>query len=118
MQLNIDLTKGGITTSLLRFTVPMIAGALLQQCYNITDTIIVGQCIGTQALAAVGSAYTLMVFIISILLGLSMGAGTVFSLQFGAGKYEKLRQSIFVSFIFIGIITLALNSSGCKFPAT
>lgn len=110
MQLNIDLTKGGITTSLLRFTVPMIAGALLQQCYNIADTIIVGQCIGTQALAAVGSAYTLMVFIISILLGLSMGAGTVFSLQFGAGKYEKLRQSIFVSFIFIGIITLALNA--------
>lgn len=109
MQLNIDLTKGGITSSLLRFTVPMIAGALLQQCYNIADTIIVGQCIGTQALAAVGSAYTLMVFIISILLGLSMGAGTVFSLQFGAGKHEKLRQSIFVSFIFIGIITLALN---------
>ena len=110
MQLNIDLTKGGITSSLLRFTVPMIAGALLQQCYNIADTIIVGQCIGTQALAAVGSAYTLMVFILSILLGLSMGAGTVFSLQFGAGKYEKLRQSIFVSFIFIGIITLALNA--------
>lgn len=110
MQLNIDLTKGGITSSLLRFTVPMIAGALLQQCYNIADTIIVGQCIGTQALAAVGSAYTLMVFIISILLGLSMGAGTVFSLQFGAGKHEKLRQSIFVSFIFIGIITLALNA--------
>lgn len=110
MQLNIDLTKGGITSSLLRFTVPMIAGALLQQCYNIADTIIVGQCIGTQALAAVGSAYTLMVFIISILLGLSMGAGTVLSLQFGAGKHEKLRQSIFVSFIFIGIITLALNA--------
>ena len=43
MQLNIDLTKGGITTSLLRFTVPMIAGALLQQCYNIADTYFVGQ---------------------------------------------------------------------------
>lgn len=112
---NIDLTKGGITSSLLRFTFPMIAGAMLQQCYNIADTIIVGKCIGTQALAAVGSAYTLMVFIISILLGLSMGAGTVFSLQFGAGKHDKLRQSIFVSFAFIGIITLALNTAAFAF---
>ena len=69
-----DLTQGGITTTLLQFTLPMLAGSLLQQCYNIADTLIVGQCIGANALAAVGSAYTLMVFLISILLGLSMGA--------------------------------------------
>ena len=75
----IDLTQGGITGTLLRFTLPMIIGSLLQQCYNIADTLIVGQCIGSGALAAVGSAYTLMVFLISILLGLSMGSGTVFS---------------------------------------
>ena len=67
-----DLTQGGITTTLLQFTLPMLAGSLLQQCYNIADTLIVGQCIGANALAAVGSAYTLMVFLISILLGLSM----------------------------------------------
>ena len=64
-----DLTQGGITTTLLQFTLPMLAGSLLQQCYNIADTLIVGQCIGANALAAVGSAYTLMVFLISILLG-------------------------------------------------
>ena len=81
----IDLTQGGITGTLLRFTLPMIIGSLLQQCYNIADTLIVGQCIGSGALAAV-SAYTLMVFLISILLGLSMGSGTVFSLQYGAGR--------------------------------
>ena len=80
-----DLTQGGIITTLLQFTLPMLAGSLLQQCYNIADTLIVGQCIGANALAAVGSAYTLMVFLISILLGLSMGSGTVFSLQYGAG---------------------------------
>lgn len=57
----IDLTQGGITGTLLRFTLPMIIGSLLQQCYNIADTLIVGQCIGSGALAAVGSAYTLMV---------------------------------------------------------
>ena len=105
----IDLTQGGITGTLLRFTLPMIIGSLLQQCYNIADTLIVGQCIGSGALAAVGSAYTLMVFLISILLGLSMGSGTVFSLQYGAGQTDSLRRSIYVSVLLIGTVTLILN---------
>ena len=106
----IDLTQGGITGTLLRFTLPMIIGSLLQQCYNIADTLIVGQCIGSGALAAVGSAYTLMVFLISILLGLSMGSGTVFSLQYGAGRTDSLRRSIYVSVLLIGTVTLILNN--------
>lgn len=104
-----DLTQGGITTTLLQFTLPMLAGSLLQQCYNIADTLIVGQCIGSNALAAVGSAYTLMVFLISILLGLSMGSGTVFSLQYGAGDLPALRRSIYVSFLLIGTVTVLPN---------
>lgn len=104
-----DLTQGGITTTLLQFTLPMLAGSLLQQCYNIADTLIVGQCIGSNALAAVGSAYTLMVFLISILLGLSMGSGTVFSLQYGTGDLPALRRSIYVSFLLIGTVTVLLN---------
>ena len=104
-----DLTQGGITTTLLQFTLPMLEGSLLQQCYNIADTLIVGQCIGSNALAAVGSAYTLMVFLISILLGLSMGSGTVFSLQYGAGDLPALRRSIYVSFLLIGTVTVLLN---------
>lgn len=104
-----DLTQGGITSTLLRFTLPMMVGAFLQQCYNIADTLIVGQCIGADALAAVGSAYTLMIFLISVLLGLSMGSGTVFSLQYGAGDQSALRRSIFVSFVLIGTVTLVLN---------
>ena len=104
-----DLTHGPITTTLLKFTLPMMAGALLQQCYNIADTLIVGRCIGSGALAAVGSAYTLMTFLTSILLGLSMGSGTVFSLQFGGGRMDQLRRSIFVSFTFIGLTALGLT---------
>lgn len=88
----------------------MMAGSLLQQCYNIADTLIVGRCIGSGALAAVGSAYALMTFLTSILLGLSMGSGTVFSLYFGAGDLAKVRRSIFVSFSFIGIVTLLLTA--------
>lgn len=104
-----DLTQGGITGTLLHFTLPMLVGSFLQQCYNIADTLIVGQCIGAGALAAVGSAYTLMVFLISVLLGLAMGSGTVFSLHYGAGNHVALRRSIFSSFVLIGIVTLILN---------
>lgn len=71
---HLSLIEGNITGSLLRFTLPMMAGALLQQCYNIADTLIVGQFVGAPALAAVGSAYTLMTFLCSILLGLSLGS--------------------------------------------
>lgn len=104
-----DLTQGPITGTLLRFTLPMMAGSLLQQCYNIADTLIVGRCIGSGALAAVGSAYALMTFLISILLGLSLGSGTVFSLRFGAGDRVGLRRSIFVSFSFIGAVAVVLT---------
>ncbi len=106
-----DLTRGGITRTLLTFTLPMMASSLLQQCYNITDTLIVGQFVGPRALAAVGSAYTLMVFLTSIFSGLSMGCGTVFSQQFGAGNFSGMRRSIYMSFVLIGAMTLLLNAA-------
>ena len=76
------LLSGSITKSLLIFALPMIAGNLLQQCYNIADTIIVGRFLGADALAAVGSSYTLMTFLTSIILGLCMGSGASFFHQF------------------------------------
>ena len=82
-----DLTKGPITRTMLSFAAPMIAGNLLQQFYNIADTLIVGRVVGKNALAAVGSAYTLMTFLTSIFLGLSMGAGVLFSIY--KGKNDK-----------------------------
>lgn len=106
-----DLTQGGITGTLLRFTLPMIAGAMLQQCYNVADTLIVGRFVGPEALAAVGSAYTLMVFITSILLGLSMGSGTVVSLKFGVGDHDGMRKSIGASLIVIGLATVGLTAA-------
>ncbi len=105
-----DLTQGGITRTLLAFTLPMIAGAMLQQCYNIADTLIVGRFVGPEALAAVGSAYTLMVFITSILLGLSMGSGTVVSLKYGAGDAEGVRRSVGAAFVIVSAATIALTA--------
>ena len=90
-----SLVTGNITWGMLWFAVPMILGNLLQQFYNIADTLIVGRFLGAKALAAVGSAYTLMIFLTSVLLGLCMGSGVVFSLQYGARDHEALKRSIF-----------------------
>ena len=104
-----DLTKGPIMRSMLLFAVPMILGNLLQQGYNIADTFIVGQFLGANALAAVGSSFTLMTFLTSIILGLCMGSGNVFSMYFGAKKDSSLQESICASFILILSVTIFLN---------
>ena len=80
---HLDLTKGPIASTMLWFALPMILGNLLQQCYNIADTWIVGRFLGSDALAAVGSAFSLMTFLTSILLGLCMGSGSLFSICHG-----------------------------------
>ena len=105
-----DLTRGSILRSLLLFALPMLAGDILQQLYNIADTLIVSRAIGRDALAAVGSAYTLMIFLTSILLGLSMGAGALFSICRGRGDESGLRQSIVHAFALIGVCTLLLTA--------
>lgn len=107
--MNRDLTKGPVIKSILLFALPMILGNLLQQCYNIVDTLIVGRFLGRNALGAVGSSFTLMTFITSIILGLSMGSGILFSMDFGKGDEKSLRENLCASFFFIAIITVALN---------
>lgn len=104
-----DLTHGGIAGTMLRFAFPMMLGNLLQQCYNLVDTLIVGRVLGAGALAAVGSSYTLMVFITSIFIGLCMGSGAVYSIQFGAKDIVALRRSIYSSVLLVGLVTLVLN---------
>ena len=104
-----DLTKGSISKGLVLFALPMIAGNLLQQLYNIADTLIVGQALGKNALAAVGSAYTLMTFLTSVFLGLSMGAGALFSIYLGRGSRDALRRAVAHAFVLILLVTLVLT---------
>lgn len=104
-----DLTRGKISRSLILFALPMIAGNLLQQFYNIADTLIVGRVLGSNALAAVGSSYTLMTFLTSIFLGLSMGAGALFSIYQGRKDLSSLKLSILHAFLLILAVTLVLN---------
>ena len=104
-----DLTKGSITKELIFFALPMMAGNLLQQLYNITDTFIVGQALGRDALAAVGSAYALMTFLTSVFLGLSMGAGALFSIYIGKDDKDSLKKAIAQAFGLIMSVTVLFN---------
>lgn len=104
-----DLTNGSITTKIIKFSLPLMLGNLLQQMYNIADTWVVGRVLGADALAAVGSSYTLMVFLTSILLGLCMGSGVAISMQYGKRAQDSMRRSIFMSFLLILGISVVLN---------
>lgn len=104
-----DLTQGNVTKNMLLFAAPMILGNLLQQFYNIADTLIVGQFLGPDALAAVGSAYTLMTFLTSILIGMCMGSGALFSYYFGKKEEKRMKDSMQLSFLLIGGATILLN---------
>ena len=107
--MNRDLSKGPIVKSMILFAIPMILGDLLQQCYNIADTLIVGRFLGEKALAAVGSSFTLMTFITSIILGLCMGSSALFSIRFGQRDENGLKEDICASFFFIAVVTVLLN---------
>lgn len=107
--MKIDLTKGPIVKNLFLFALPFILGNLLQQFYNIADTLIVGRFLGENALAAVGSSYTLMIFLTSILIGLCMGSGAFFSIQYGKKDMEHFKNGIFLSFVLILLIGILLT---------
>ena len=113
---NIKLTEGPIMKNMLLFALPMMAGNFLQQIYNIADMFIVGRFIGSDALAAVGSAYTLMTFLTSLIIGLCMGSGAIFSKWYGAGQEEEMKQDIKLSFLFIGGVTVVVTL--LVFPGT
>ena len=104
-----ELARGPVMGTMLRFAIPMILGDLLQQCYNIADTLIVGRFLGADALAAVGSAFSLMTFLTSVLLGLAMGSGTVFSIRFGQRDEKGLKEGVLASFVLLALVTAVLN---------
>lgn len=105
----IDLTSGSISLGLVKFALPLMAGNVLQQCYNLTDTLVVGRFIGKNALAAVGSAYTLMIFLTSIILGLCMGCGAFLSMKYGAKEDREFAIGNWLSFCGTGLFSILLT---------
>ena len=104
-----NLTEGPITKKLIIFAFPLMVGNILQQLYNIVDTFIVGRVLGEIALGAVGSSFALMTFLNSIIIGLCMGSGAYFSMQYGKKDFDILRQSVFIAFLAIGIVAFVIN---------
>lgn len=110
MTKDLDFTQGSISKKILLFSLPLMAGNIFQQLYNVVDTLIVGRFLGEAPLAAVGSAYTLMIFITSILIGLTMGSSVYFSICHGQKNTARMKQSIYISFLSIGALSLFLNA--------
>lgn len=110
-----DLTTGNVTSTMLLFAVPMILGNVLQQCYNLADAWIVGKFVGSGALAAVGSAYTLMTFLTSIITGMCMGGGALFSICYGRRDIRKMKEYMVSCFALILGITVLLTAVSFAF---
>ena len=103
-----NLTEGSIFLKLILFSLPMIAGNLLQQLYSFMDTLIVGRFVGSDALAAVGASYAFMTFITSIIIGLCMGSSTFFSSDYGANALQQLKVDVVHAFVFVLLVTLVI----------
>lgn len=100
------MTEGSPLTTVLVFAIPMILSNLFQQLYNVIDTIIVGNRLGTNALAAVGSASSITAVFVQLATGLALGGSIVIAQYFGAGKTEKIRQCMTTSAIFSAVVSL------------
>lgn len=94
------MTEGPIGQQLIRFALPLFLGNLFQQLYNIADTLIVGNLLGSTALAAVSSTGSLVFLLISLFSGVAMGAGVVISRYFGAGDVPRMRRAVHTAMAF------------------
>ena len=108
-EVSVDLTNGPIGRQILQFTVPLLLGNIFQQFYNAADTVIVGKFVGREALAAVGSSGALINLLVSMLMGVAVGAGVVVSRYYGARQYEEMRATIHTTIAF-GLIAGAAMS--------
>lgn len=102
-----NLTQGKIFSQILFFVIPVIIGNLLQELYNVVDTLIVGQTLGEIKLAAVGSTSSLNFFALGFFIGLSAGCSVITSQHFGAGNIKQIKKSV-AAHILIGVISSAV----------
>jgi len=110
-----DLTRGTEWKVIFRFAIPLLIGNILQQLYNITDSIIVGQFLGKEALAAVSASYFIYYFIISLVIGIGSGTSVVVSQYFGAKQFGRVQQAFSTFFIFMLVAGIILSIGGIIF---
>lgn len=108
----VSMIDGPILRSLLSFALPFLLGNLFQQLYNVADTLIVGNFIGKEALAAVSSSGSLILMLVGFLNGMSAGAGVLISKYYGARDYDRLRLAVHTDLAFALAAGLALTAAG------
>ena len=106
------MTQGVIWKQLLEFSVPMMIGLIFQQFYNTVDTIVVGQFVGKEALAAVGSTGSICNMLVGLCAGLATGAGVVISQNYGAHDYKKLHDSVHTSIVLTFLMSIVATIIG------
>jgi putative MATE family efflux protein len=107
-----DLTSGREISVVFRFAVPMLIGNIFQQMYTMVDSIIVGQGVGKEALAAVGASFPVLFLMVSLIIGITMGASVMLSQFFGAKDFERLRKTIDTAYIFLFLSSLFVSVLG------
>ncbi|MBA7535506.1 putative FMN/FAD exporter YeeO [subsurface metagenome] len=110
-----DLTEGHVGGNILKFAAPMLVGNIFQQTYNIVDSIIVGQVLGKEALAAVGASFPIIFALISFVIGIASGGTIVVSQYFGAKDYKRVRRAIDTLYIFIFFASIVIMTIGISF---
>ena len=110
-----DLTSGKEGKLILRFALPMLLGNVFHQLYNIVDSVIVGNYIGKEALAAVGASFPVIFVFFSLVLGITSGSTVVISQYFGAGENDKVKRTIDTLFIFLFFASIAVSVLGIIF---
>lgn len=110
-----DLTSGSEAKLIFKFAVPMVIGNLFLQLYNIVDSIIVGQILGTEALAAVGASFPIFYTLIAFIIGIGSGATVVISQYFGARNYQMVKKAISTIYIFMFLAGVVLTTLGILF---
>jgi len=110
-----DLTQGKPFRLILQFATPMLIGNVFQQLYNVVDSIIVGNFLGKEALAAVGASFPLLFMLIAFVIGIASGSTIIISQYFGAKDMEKLKRAIDTLWVFLFFASLAITILGITF---
>ncbi|RUA27924.1 MAG: MATE family efflux transporter [Bacteroidetes bacterium] len=110
-----DLTIGKESKQIILFALPVIAASIFQQLYNVVDSIIVGNVLGKEALAAVGASFPVIFVLISLLIGISSGVTVVVSQYFGAKQYDNVVKAINTFYVFIFIASIIMSIFGIYF---
>lgn len=106
------MINGNIAKSIIVFSLPLLAGNLFQQFYNTVDSIVVGNFVGKEALAAVGSTSSIINMIVGFFMGLSMGASVVISQYYGADDDRKVHDSVHTSIVMTFIVGIIMTFIG------